>query len=92
MRRITYRGCAIALLGLSCGLMLLWNHPRVVRAEQAATKDHSAKSTSQPGKADLAHIESKLDELLANQHTILQKLDEMKDELQIIKVRATLKR
>ena len=36
-------------------------------------------------------IEKKLGEILANQETILQRLDQVMEELRIIKVRATLR-
>lgn len=38
-----------------------------------------------------ANVEQKLDQLIEKQNQILQKLDEMKLELQVVKVRATQK-
>ena len=48
----------------------------------------SAQSTRET-KSDSRGLEKKLDEVLATQQTILQKLDEMMEELRVIKVRAT---
>ena len=48
----------------------------------------SAQSTRET-KSDSRVLERKLEEVLATQQTILQKLDELMTELRIIKVRAT---
>ncbi len=48
----------------------------------------SAQSTRE-SKSDSRTLEKKLDEVLAAQQTILKKLDEMMEELRVIKVRAT---
>ena len=48
----------------------------------------SAQSTRDT-KSDSRALERKLEEVLATQQTILQKLDELMEELRIIKVRAT---
>ena len=45
--------------------------------------------TKREPKLDTAAIEKKLNEVLSNQALILQRLDELKAELQIVKVRAT---
>ena len=51
---------------------------------------HSAGAQgSREPKSDVAALEKKLNQVLANQQTILQKLDAMMEELRIIKVRAT---
>ena len=46
-------------------------------------------SKVQDPKIDTAALERKLDQVLANQQTILQTLNAMTEELRIIKVRAT---
>ena len=48
----------------------------------------SAQSTRET-KSDSRALEKKLDEVLATQQTILKKLDEVMEELRIVKVRAT---
>ena len=48
----------------------------------------SAQSTRDT-KSDSQVLEKKLEQILATQQTILQKLDEVMEELRIIKVRAT---
>ena len=58
------------------GLVLAWG--LVANAE-----------TKREPKLDTVAIEKKLNEVLSNQALILQRLDELKAELQIVKVRAT---
>ena len=41
--------------------------------------------------ADTKKLEAKLDQILQNQERIFQRLDEVMEELRIVKVRATLK-
>jgi len=59
----------------------------------AATKGTRTKTGAQESKATGSDpaIQQKLDEVLAKQDTILQRLDEMMEELKIIKIRATLR-
>jgi hypothetical protein len=45
--------------------------------------------TTRESKVDIRTLEKRLDEVLANQQLILQKLDAMMEELRIVKVRAT---
>lgn len=67
-------------------LPLLW-------AQTDPESAQPVKTSKPPGKAEAlasdAAIKKKLDEILANQATILQKLDAMTEELRIIKIRAT---
>ena len=54
-------------------------------AKEAASKTPSGKEPS------LAQVEDKLDQILANQQTILGRFDAVMEELRIVKVRATLR-
>lgn len=65
-------------------LGLLVGGTAVVAAQHLASAQSARES-----KADSRALEKKLDEVLATQQTILQKLDAMMEELHIIKVRAT---
>ena len=62
---------------------------------KAATSKARASSSDADGspatERKLKALEGKLDEVLANQQTILQKFDMVMEELRIIKVRATLR-
>lgn len=66
------------------GVVVLLFAAAVVTVQHLA----SAQSTRDT-KSDSRALEKKLDEVLATQQTILQKLNEMMEELRIIKVRAT---
>jgi hypothetical protein len=52
---------------------------------------YNTKTTSAEDQAVPAAITAKLDQILQNQETILQKLDDIGQELNIVKVRATRK-
>ena len=78
-------------LGMIVSLLYIWaqiasaiEEPSETKPSQAASKPASTISGGKEAK-----ILSKLDEILANQHTILQKFDAIMEELRIIKVRAT---
>ena len=45
--------------------------------------------TSRESKVDVRSLEKKVDEVLATQQAILQKLDDVLEELRVVKVRAT---
>jgi hypothetical protein len=62
--------------------------PGTTRAVRSADTSRSTR-TSDEGRE--ARIETKLDQVLANQETILAKMDQMMEELKIIKIRATVR-
>jgi len=70
------------LISLSIGVVLV---VFAVLGQQAT----SALAEREPSSMELAAIEKKLDALLADHQTILQKLDAIMEELRIVKVRAT---
>ena len=88
-------GAMVAIVigaGLFLGLWAPWG----AAAEEASSKSSRrsrASATKEAGgeTSDTAHLEAKLDEILATQQTILSKFDAIMEELRIIKVRATLR-
>ena len=98
MRRMTL--CIVLCVGA------FWAGTGLSRAEEEAVPTHSSRSahpaaasqssdtdrstrTSETGGA--ARIEAKIDQLLANQERILARLDDVMKELQIVKIRATVR-
>ena len=80
---------AVGVLGLVIGSL---GSSVLVAAETPANKP-SAQSAKQPTQSDRARetrIEQKLDQILSNQQTILQRFDQVMEELRIVKVRATM--
>ena len=92
-------GANARLLGLGIGLgVCLWSAAGSLAYEEegAAKPSRSvlggAKQTERSISSQAKNsIEKKLDEILANQQTILQRFDQVMEELRIIKVRATLR-
>ena len=88
-------GAWLLLIGLGIGLSVgLWSAAGSA-AEEAAKSSRSVLGGVKPtesskSKAKEDEIAKKLDEILANQQTILQRFDQVMEELRIIKVRATL--
>ena len=79
---------AVGVLGLVVGS---FRSSALVAAETPGTKA-SAQTTmqfTQSDRARAARMEEKLDRILANQQTILQRFDQVMEELRIVKVRAT---
>ena len=77
-------------VGLLCGLTLLGQAVSAERSPRAA-KSKTAPAASSSDKADDHAVKQKLDELAAGQDKILQRLDEIMEELKIVKIRATLR-
>jgi len=67
---------AVVLLGFS-----LWQNAKVLLAETENTQQQAASGA----------VMGKLEEIIKNQQIILQKLDDIKQELEIVKIRATKK-
>ena len=63
--------------------------------ESSAKSSRSSRAPSatkaQEDGSEIAGLEKKLDEILANQQTILSKFDAIMEELRIIKIRATIR-
>jgi hypothetical protein len=93
----------MAWLALLCGIAL-WGSARIGRAatdEDAPTSSSSRSSASRTSTTSRstrasetgreARIEEKLDQILANQDRMFAKLDEVMEELKIVKIRATVR-
>ena len=78
-RRVQTRRGRLVLVGVALGTFVAVQY---LASAQVAPK-------SRESKIDSAAIERKLDAVLSNQQTILQKLDAVMEELHIIKIRAT---
>lgn len=80
---------AAGVLGLVIGS---FGSSVLVAAENPAKKPSAqeAKQPTQGDRAREARIEQKLDQILSNQQTILQRFDQVMEELRIVKVRATI--
>ena len=93
LRAQHWRGPVAALLGV--GLFLLGLFCAVALQAEEASHSARAKSTpSSPSKAASGKEEqilAKLNEVLEKQEHILKRFDEVMAELQIIKIRATIK-
>lgn len=82
---VVVTGSFFSLAALSSGLAAEESSSKSSRSPRAAS---TAKTQGEGG--ELARLEEKLDEIIANQQTILGKFDAIMEELRIIKVRATL--
>ena len=90
---------AVILLGL-CVSLGAWSRASAADTEDASRSSRSSRSSVKstgakpsPGdqRAELVHLDEKLDRVLANQDQILKKFDEVLEELRIVKVRASLR-
>ena len=76
------------LAGLMAGF---WVFTQPLRAaEQSSKAAKSAGKTEEEGKLD-PKVEARLNDILAHQEQILQRLDQVMEELKIIKIRATVR-
>ncbi len=96
VRSLWRRRAWLLLIGSGIGLgVCLWSAAGSL-AEEAAKASRSVlggpretKSSASSLKGD--DLEKKLDEILANQQAILERFDQVMEELRIIKIRATLR-
>ena len=72
----------VFLIGVAA---LAWQYVANAQSEGTAP----VKKTASPTKSETRAIEKKLDQILANQETILQKFDAIQSELQVVKIRCT---
>ena len=81
------------LVSLVIGIVgvIVWSSSLVLSDEETVPSSRSSRSSKTPSSGSSANIESKLDEILANQQAILQKFDAIMEELRIIKVRTIYK-
>ena len=74
-----------------CGLILWASAGARAADEESPSKSTRSSRASKSAELSRDAIEQKLDEILSNQQKILQRLDEVMEELKIVKIRATLK-
>ena len=87
------RGWHVAVLVLFACALGMWVTPES-QAEQRSRARSSQRSESGAAETNVkadSKLQDKLDQILANQRTILQRLDQMMEELKIVKIRATLR-
>ena len=87
VRRSGGRGWVLAVL-----LAGLWVFAQPLRAAERSSKTAkaAAEKTDEAGKLD-PQVEARLNDILAHQQEILQRLDQVMEELKIIKIRATVR-
>ena len=68
------------------------NQPRVPQPEPVVTSTTDADRASHPSSgSDTAQLEQKLNDILEHQTQILQRLDQVMEELRVVKIRATIR-
>ena len=94
MTRTAHRMRTTASIGLL--VLFIFGLGLWVKSEtQAAEPGRSSRSSRPPSSGDGTGedvVARKLDQVLATQETILQRLDEVMEELRIVKIRATINR
>ena len=75
----------VSILGLG-----LWVKAETQAAESSGRSSRASRSSSSVDGMDENAVAQKLDQVLANQETIFRRLDEVMEELGIVKIRATL--
>ena len=75
----------VIILGLG-----LWVKAETQAAESSGRSSRASRSTSSVDGTGEDAVARKLDQVLANQETIFRRLDEVMEELRIVKIRATL--
>ena len=79
------RGGRLCAVGLAVGVVMWFGVSAVVSGE-------SSRSSRPPEEEDLAaRVNTKLEEVLDTQKQILKRLDDVMEELKIVKIRATLR-
>jgi len=93
MDEISHRNAGGRRLGLALVLVMgAWLAADALAVERSSrTSRTSTQATSGSG-SESAKIAAKLDQILANQETILKRFDDVMEELRIVKVRATINR
>ena len=82
-----WRWASIGLLLFGCWAM---GQPATSAERSTRTPKTSATKAEDTGKLD-PQVEAKLNEILAHQEQILQRLDQVMEELRIVKIRATVR-
>ena len=94
VRTTPKHGAWVLLIGLGIGFGVCLSLAVTSMAEETSRATRSVLGGAASGGSSAssnAGLEKKLDQILANQETILQRFDQVMEELRIIKVRATLR-
>ena len=86
-------GCAIvvgAVFGAS-GELSAAKEPITRSGHRAPARQESSDGGEGASRVDVKPLEAKLNQILENQEKILQRFDQVMEELRIIKIRATLR-
>ncbi len=83
--------CLAATLGTWVSASDSEDVSRNSRSSRSTTKTSASKPNPGDERAELVHLDEKLDRILANEEQILKKFDEIMEELRIIKVRASIR-
>ena len=86
-RPVSWSQVSWLALALAAGA---WMMAQTQAAEQPQSRRSKASDSAPTSSRTDGKIESKLDEILANQEKILKRFDDVMEELRIVKVRATL--
>ena len=83
----------VVSVGVACVLGIgAWINTSVqATEEQPQSTTHSSRPSRTSTSSQEANVEAKLNEILQNQQKILTRLDEVMEELKIVKIRATLR-
>ena len=88
-----WRLLAVGGLALALGMGLWINTEAPARAAEPKSGSRSSRASENEetaGKTN-AKVAAKLDEILENQQQILKRLDQVMEELKIVKIRATMR-
>lgn len=87
-------GWRVALGVLALMVVVFWHDQSALGADggtRGTSRARKSSTSAEADETDMKRLEKKLAEVLANQQTILQKFDEIMEELRIIKVRASIR-
>lgn len=83
---------AMLMVGVSlgiCSTTTVWSYEEAMSSRPSSSRaGKTVTKTKKTSKDQQARVEAKLDQVLANERLIQQKIDAVKAEVQIIKVRA----
>lgn len=79
--------CLIGLVGIGA----LVQTSTLAREESVETREGGRAARTSSATADRKLLEGKLDEILDHQQQILKRLDQVMEELRVVKIRATMR-
>ena len=90
-RRVSRWLLPVGLVMVSAGLTVALRAEEALNTSSRSSRSSSASSRASTGGSGAKVLEGKLNEVLDNQQKILKRLDEVMAELQIVKIRATMR-